>query len=101
MSDPRIAPEIGTRAWALCVRGLDVEAIADQLGVPRADLSVYIARRAARRSPSADTLRLLKQTLFSSLGNADVRDKPRYATAIAMIESKLVQLEGALRSSAR
>jgi hypothetical protein len=97
------------RAYALFLRGLDVEAIARELGAESPDVASWVADSATRgfeggdpkRAQAGDTLRLLKRKLFAVMDQADVAAKPRFASAIAQIESRLVQLDGRCGSRLR
>jgi len=92
--DSAVTSDLHRRAYGLFLRGMDIEVVADQLSVSEADVARWVAERAARGGQSADTLRLLKRRLFSSLDEADARAKPKYATALMAIESRLHQLDG-------
>jgi hypothetical protein len=90
------------RAYGLFARGMDLEAIAAEVGVPADTVAVWVGDWAVRgtqdgdpkRAVAGEALRVVLRTLFVNINAADVRDKPKYASAIAQIESKLVQLDG-------
>lgn len=90
------------QAYGLFVRGMDVEAIAEQVGAQADVVAAWVGDWAVRntedgdpkRAVAGDALRAVLRTLFANIAVADVNAKPKYATAIAQIEAKLVQLDG-------
>lgn len=81
-------------AYGMFVRGFEIEQIAREMGVPEPDVAAWVGERAARASAPADALRVLKRHLFTHLEASDSKDKPKFASALAAIESKLVQFDG-------
>lgn len=102
--DPIVSIEPGTakRAYGLLARGMDADAIAEQIGVS-ADAVARLAGDWAvrntqdgdpKRASAGEALRVVLRKLHTNMDDASVSDKPRYATAITQITSKLVQLDG-------